>query len=187
MHVAIFGGSFDPPHVGHLMACYYLLEAHGVDEVWMVPVYRHPFGKEMAPFDARIEMCEMATPVFGGRVKVVRFEEELSKDGKPVYTVDLLAELRRCYPDHVFSFIIGTDVVSELAGWKDFDRVKELARIIVIRRRGFDDSGEDYKVMLPEISSTWIRDAIKRGLSVEGLVPIRVLRFIAREKLYKGN
>lgn len=187
MHVAIFGGSFDPPHVGHLMACYYLLEAHGVDEVWVVPVYRHPFAKDLAPYDARVEMCEAAVGVFGGRVKVSRLEEELSREGRPVYTVDLIGELRRRFPDHVFSFIIGSDVVAELGGWKDFEKVKELARMVVLRRRGFDDSGEDYKAMLPEISSSWIRDAIRRGLPVEGLLPIRVLRYIHRERLYRGN
>ncbi|MBI5525815.1 MAG: nicotinate (nicotinamide) nucleotide adenylyltransferase [Deltaproteobacteria bacterium] len=187
MHVAIFGGSFDPPHVGHMMACYYVLDAHGADEIWMVPVFRHPFGKELAPYDARVEMCEMAIPVFGGRVKVMRFEEELSRGGAPVYTVDLLAEMRRRYPEHTFSFIVGSDGLAERHGWKDFEQIRSLARLIILRRRGFDDAAEDHKMMLPEISSTWVRDAVRRGLSIEGLVPLRVLRYIQRERLYKGN
>ena len=70
MRVAIFGGSFNPPHLAHQMAALYVLETAAIDELWIVPAFQHPFGKVLAPFAHRLEMCELAAAALGPRVKV---------------------------------------------------------------------------------------------------------------------
>ncbi|MFA6034509.1 MAG: nicotinate-nicotinamide nucleotide adenylyltransferase [Myxococcota bacterium] len=187
MHIAIFGGSFNPPHVGHMMACYYILEVHGADEVWMVPVFDHPFGKDLAPYALRVEMCGLAAEPFGGRVKVSRIEEELHTGNAPVYTVDLLSHLKKTHPADELSFVVGSDVLAEAGEWKEFDRVRELAGLLVLRRRGHQDLAEDHLAMLPGLSSSNVREAVRKGLPIDGLVPGRVLGLIERERLYRGR
>ena len=59
--IALFGGSFNPPHIGHQMACLYVLETSSCKELWMVPTFRHPFDKALAPFEDRFEMCRRAS------------------------------------------------------------------------------------------------------------------------------
>ena len=187
MHIAIFGGSFDPPHVGHMMACYYILEVHGADEVWMVPVFNHPFGKGLTPYALRVEMCEAAAVPFCGRVKVSRMEEELHTGDAPVYTVDLLSHLKKTRPADRLSFVVGSDVLAEAGEWKEFDRVRELASLLVLRRRGHQDKAEEHLAMLPELSSSIVREAARKGQPIDGLVPGSVLRLIERGRLYRGR
>ncbi len=186
MRVAIFGGTFDPPHIGHMMACYYILATTDVEELWMVPAYRHPFGKESAPYDMRVKMCEMSAEIFGNRVKVMRFEEEMGKDtDTPIYTIELLKSLVERYKGYRFYFVIGSDILQETEQWKDFDKIERYARLIILRRRGVEPS-EDYKAVLPDVSSTLIRENIKRSIPVAGLVCNEVLRFIEDNNLYRG-
>jgi len=184
MRIAIFGGSFDPPHAGHMMACYYILEVAGVDEVWMVPVYLHPFGKMMAPYENRLEMCRIAAEPFGGRVKVVGIEKELSKDGSPVFTVDLLEELKKRYVGHELVFVAGSDTLGDAPAWKEFNRIKELATLLILRRRGHDTECALQPAMLPEISSSFVRETVKNGGDAGALIPSRVLEYIKKENLY---
>jgi nicotinate-nucleotide adenylyltransferase len=165
------------------MACYYILEIHEVDEMWIVPVLAHPFGKALTPYADRVEMCRLAAEPFGGRVRVSGIEQELSSGG-PVYTVDLLSEMRKRRPDDKLSFVMGSDTVSDSHAWRDFGRIKELANLIILRRRGFEDAADSYMCMLPEISSTSVRDAIRKGGGADGLVPARVLRYIRHKGLY---
>src|SRR2546430_4459271 len=93
MEIALFGGSFDPPHVGHLLAATYVLATEPVGELWLVPVHQHPFGKKLAaPFEHRVELCEALIADAGlRRARVSRVEAELGGEGR---TVDLLEHLR---------------------------------------------------------------------------------------------
>ena len=90
--VAIFGGSFNPPHLAHQMLCLSVLETAEVDGCWMVPTYRHPFAKDLADFEHRFRMCELAVEVFAGQVQVSRIEEELGQEASR--TLDTLRALR---------------------------------------------------------------------------------------------
>lgn len=186
MKIAIFGGTFDPPHIGHMMACYYVLATTDIDEVWIVPSYRHPFGKESAPYDMRVKMCEISSEIFCNRVKVFKFEEELGKSSnEPVYTIDLLKYLVERFKEHRFYFVIGSDILQETDHWKDFDKIENYAKLIILRRRGVEPS-EDYKAVLPDVSSTVIRESIRKSIPVSGLVSNGVLRFIEDNNLYRG-
>ncbi len=185
MRIAVFGGSFDPPHIGHMMACYYLLATTDVQKVWLVPSFRHPFCKDSAPYEMRVKMCEISSAIFGERVEVKRFEEEMAQgSSNPVYTIDLLKFLTERFSSDRFYFVVGSDILAEAEKWKDFDKIENYARLLILRRRGVDPS-EDYKSVLPDVSSTLIRENIRKSIPVSGLVCNDVLRFIEENNLYR--
>ncbi len=169
--VAIYGGSFNPPHICHQIAVLYALESAACDEVWLVPVYRHAFGKESAPYDVRRELCMSLIEIFPKRARVCDVEKELGGTSR---TVDTLEELKRRYPEIDFKLLMGSDIRSEAHKWKRFDRICELAEIIWIGRAGQSQEASD-TIVLPDISSSEIRKRIKDGRSLEGLIPARVL------------
>src|SRR4051812_6330106 len=105
MRIALFGGSFNPPHVAHQLACAYVLATARphVDELWMVPTFKHPFDKQLAPYADRVAMCELAARPFD-RVTVSRIEEELGGDSFTLRTVE---ELKRRHPRDQFALVIG--------------------------------------------------------------------------------
>jgi nicotinate-nucleotide adenylyltransferase len=183
MEIALFGGSFDPPHVGHLLAAAYVLATEPVGELWLVPVHQHPFAKKLAaPFAHRVELCEAMIDDAGlHRARVSRIEAEL---GGEVRTVDLLEHLRRTHPEHSFALVVGSDLASERAQWKRFDRVAQLARIIELRRGGF---GGGLGVVLPEVSSTQVRSVLASGGDASSLVPRAVLERIRAAGTYLGG
>jgi nicotinic acid mononucleotide adenylyltransferase len=76
--VALFGGSFNPPHAAHQLVALYVLETQPVDELWFVPTYAHPFGKQLATYEHRIAMCELAAAALGPRARVSQVEAELA-------------------------------------------------------------------------------------------------------------
>ena len=90
MQVALLGGSFNPPHVGHLMAAHYVRATQGVDEVWLMPTFLHPFGKVTAPYEHRVRMCELLCQDTSGWMKTSRVESEVGKEGRTVDTLEFL-------------------------------------------------------------------------------------------------
>ncbi len=181
--VAILGGSFNPPHVAHLMAAYWTLATQEVSEVWLLPSYRHPFGKDLAPFEHRVAMCELAARALRG-VAVCTAEAELRDDPLVGKTARTLEHLVAKHPTHAFSLIVGADVLPETDKWYRWDRVKELARVVVVGREGFPPVPG--APSLPRISSTEIRARISRGEDVSGLVPRKVREYVAEKGLYRG-
>ena len=177
----IFGGSFDPPHMGHQLACLYLLEACGAGAVWLVPVHAHPGGKSLASFEHRLEMCRRLAAPFAGRVQVVDVESELSGRGR---TYDLLVHLRRRHPDASFRLALGSDVLEKATGWYRWEDVKRLAPIVPLARGGHT-VGTAAPINLPEVSSSEVRHRLASGQSVEGLVPRSILAYIRQHALYR--
>ncbi|HEY2027920.1 MAG TPA: nicotinate-nicotinamide nucleotide adenylyltransferase [Myxococcales bacterium] len=174
--VALFGGSFDPPHVGHLLAAAYVLSVEPVDELWFVPVHSHPFQKPLrASFDHRVELCEaMAAQLRSARVS--RIEEELGGEGR---TVDLLEHLREKHPAWKFALVLGSDLDKERLTWKRWDRIAELARIIRVTRGG---TGSD---AIPKVSSTEVRELLRSGADASRLIPRAVLERIRAAGTYR--
>ncbi|MFM2154066.1 MAG: hypothetical protein RL199_2501 [Pseudomonadota bacterium] len=190
MRIALFGGSFHPPHVGHLLAAVYVRAVAPVDEVWLMPADRHAFGKELAPFDDRVALCEaMATLVPGGRVS--RVEQEVGAGGRTLPVVEALV---RRHPEHTFRLVVGTDVVSDLPKWYRADRLIALAPLIVLGRGGHPvdlalvppGSTLLSGVVLPEVSSTLVRQRLAAGADVSELVPGVVREAMARRGLRFG-
>jgi nicotinate-nucleotide adenylyltransferase len=175
--IALFGGSFDPPHVGHLLAAAYVLATEPVDELWLVPVDQHPFAKPLvAPYEHRVALCELLAAELP-RAKVSRAERE-SGEGR---TVDLLEWLHRRHPGHRWALVLGTDLDAERPQWKRFDRIQELARIITVRRGGYGEGG----VAIPEVSSTQVRAMLKAGADAAKVVPRAVLQAIRDAGTYR--
>ena len=181
--VAIFGGSFNPPHVAHVLAVAYVLACADVDRVLVVPCFRHPFSKALAPFPARMEMCRLAFSDLA-RVEISNVEEELGGDSLTVRTLERLAER---HPDWAMRLVVGADVVHEMDRWTSPDRVRALAPPLILGRVGFALPKDlaDAAAVLPDVSSTAIRAAIARGDIATKLLPRRVAGYIAEHALYR--
>src|SRR5262249_21197575 len=111
--LAIFGGSFNPPHVAHQMACLYVLETQPVDHLICMPAFLHPFDKALAPFGDRVEMCRLLVAPLGERASVSTLEEELD-DGR---TLVLVEALRAREPEATLRLVIGADILRERDKW----------------------------------------------------------------------
>jgi nicotinate-nucleotide adenylyltransferase len=181
--IALFGGSFNPPHVAHQLVALYVLETQPVDELWFVPTYTHPFGKELAAYDHRLAMCELAAAPLGPRASASRAEAELA--ARPGFvasrTLDLVElVVARGYAPRL---VVGADILADAAKWHRWDDVVAKAPPIVVGRAGYTPPTD---VTMPDISATRVRDLLARGASdVTGLVPRDVLRYIAQHHLYQ--
>lgn len=109
--VALFGGAFDPPHLGHQQVAEYLLAEQLVDEVWFVPVKHHPFGKQVEVNGHRVSMLEL---ILEPGMRVETFE--LTQTG-PNYTAQTMAQLQQQHPTTEFSWVIGSDNLRQLDEW----------------------------------------------------------------------
>ncbi len=179
--VAVFGGSFNPPHVAHVLACALVRSVEEVDRLVVVPAFKHPFAKSLAPFEDRVTMCELAM-AWMPSVEVSRVEEELGGESRTLRTLETLA---RAHPDWKLRLVIGADIVAEAPRWFGFEAIAKLAPPIVLERAGFDAPGAG-PALLPEVSSTKVRGAIARGAwgEVEKLVPRGVLEHVRVRGLY---
>lgn len=169
MRIAIYGGSFNPPHVGHAMVASWLGWIDRVDEVWLLPTAGHPFAKRLLPFELRAGLCEALAACAGPHVKVCTLEAELPR---PSYTVDTLKELSARHPEHVFQLVIGADILPDTPRWKDWDTIAADYQPIVVGRGGYPPI--DGMPTFPEVSSTEIRARHDAGQSIQALVPAGV-------------
>ncbi|PKO15335.1 nicotinate (nicotinamide) nucleotide adenylyltransferase [candidate division BRC1 bacterium HGW-BRC1-1] len=179
--VGIFGGSFNPPHVGHVLACHFALMAWGLDGVVVVPTFAHPFAKPMAPYPHRLAMTRLAFAHLGAAVEISEVEKEL---GGVSYTVDTVQELAQRMPDVRLYLVVGSDVAEELPLWRDWDRLQELAPPLVVPRMGVVDD-EDAGLFLPRVSSSALRDGLRNGQDVGLAVPQTVKEYIEANRLYR--
>lgn len=172
--VAIFGGSFNPPHIGHVAICEWLFAKELADEVWVVPCLVHPFGKKLASFEDRFSMCLFAFKDFGPRVMVSKVEKFL---GGVSHTIRTIHHLLNGNPDCRFSLVTGGDVKTQTSEWVDFDKIKALLPIIAIPRGP--------KSPIPDISSTEVRRRLAAGESILNLVPKEIAVYIVTHRLYR--
>ena len=183
MRIALYGGSFNPPHVGHLLVTAYVLATADVDEIWLMPAYRHPFGKELAPFVDRVAMCTRLSAIFSHGVSVTSVEAEVPGAGR---TVDTLEYLVGRYPQHSFRLVIGSDILDDTPKWKQWDRVQALAPPILVARGGHRRPGVEGPEM-PAVSSTEVRRLLASGAGAEGQVPRSVLEYVRSRGLYRAE
>ena len=186
--VALFGGSFNPPHVAHQLVALFVLETAPVDALWMVPTWRHALGKQLASFDDRVAMCERAAAALGPRVSVSRIEETVAQSrGGVSRTLHTLEHLAMTHPGVSFRLVIGADILGETDKWHRWDDVVTLAPPIVIGRSGHELPGGALScpIEMPAVSSTEIRERLARGEDVMPLLPRAVLGYIAERGLYR--
>ena len=181
IRLAIFGGSFNPPHLAHQMAALGALEIDAVDEVWLVPTYRHAFGKTLAPFADRVEMClRMAAPL-GPRVTVSTVEAEIGGESRTLHTLERIAEL---LPGAELRLLIGADILDETGSWYRWEDVERRAPPLVFGRAGYRGSAR-CELVLPDISSTEVRRRVAAGEPVADLLPAAVAGYIFERNLYR--
>ncbi|WP_156307541.1 nicotinate (nicotinamide) nucleotide adenylyltransferase [Sphingobacterium endophyticum] len=187
--VGLFFGSFNPIHIGHLIIANYMANYTFLDEVWFVVSPQNPFKdkKSLGNMYDRLEMVNLA---IDGADNLRASDIEFSLP-QPSYTIDTLTHLSEKYPTKEFLLIMGEDNLMGLTKWKNADILLRDYKIIVYPRPGYD-AGEmrnhpaismtDTPVM--ELSSTFLRNAIKEGKSVKFYTPDPVIDFIDKKGLY---
>lgn len=185
MRVAFFGGSFNPPHVAHVLAAAYALCIGEFDRVLVVPVFSHAFDKPLAPFEHRARLAEIAMSLLPG-VEVSRVEQVLAT---PSFTLRTLERLAAEHPDWGFRLLIGADVVADSKKWHAYDAVTKLAPPFVLGRVGVPSANAPAPV-LPAVSSTRVRELLARRGDADAqrelsrTVPRAVLDYIHEHALY---
>lgn len=192
LRVAVFGGSFNPPHFAHVLAATLVRSMGVVDRVLVVPTFQHAFGKPLAPFGDRAAMCRLAMGWIPG-VEVSEIEADLGGDS---LTVRTLEHLTKQHPDWALRLVVGADVLHESSKWVAFDRVMALAPLLVLGRAGVTSHGTSGTSgapiplpLLPEISSTAVRNfaAEEQWDEVAARVPADVVQYLRARRLYDSH
>jgi nicotinate-nucleotide adenylyltransferase len=193
VRIGVFGGTFDPVHVGHLVAAAWAREAFGLERVLLV-VANEPWQKTgtrtVTPAEDRFLMVEAAV---AGVVGVEASRIEIDRGG-PSYTADTASELLAATPAAELYVIVGADVASELGTWKRADELRAVVTLVVVDRGGVgsgDDppgwSVERLRIPALDISSSQLRRRLAEGRSVDFLIPDAAIRCIRQLNLYAGS
>ncbi len=187
MKIGILGGTFNPPHIGHLILAEYVRIELGLNRIIFIPcnIPPHKLDNEYLPADTRIKMLKSAL----GRYRQFSVSPLEVNRGGVSYTSDTLVELKKRFPKDKFFLIIGSDLYKDLSLWKDSDSLSKMAEVVVVmrgkvkknRRRGF------VFISMPKIniSSSSVRGMVRKGESVSCFVPYGVDRFIQEHRLYR--
>jgi nicotinate-nucleotide adenylyltransferase len=196
MRLGILGGTFDPPHFGHLRLAEAALVQLALDKVLFAPAGVQPLkpGARSSTPEQRARMVELA---IADEPRFVLSRVDLDRPG-PHYSVDLLTIVQHQYPGAALWFIMGEDSLGDLLRWRDPVRILRLARLAVLRRPGYEPDWPTLDRDLPElrarldwldhaeldISATDIRQRVQRGLPLATLVPERVSAYLLEQHLY---
>lgn len=190
--VGLYFGTFNPIHAGHLIIANYMVEFSDLDEVWMVVTPHNPFKKKSSLLDNhhRLEMVYKACETYP-RLKPSDIEFNLPQ---PNYTVNTLVQLEEKHPEIGFSLIMGEDNLKSFHKWKNYEVILEQYSIYVYPRISnglveseFKSHEKVSKVSAPiiELSSTFIRKAIKEGKDIRPMLPQKVWDYIDTMNFYK--
>jgi len=187
----LYFGSFNPIHIGHLAIANYLVEFTEIEELWFV-VSPHNPHKKKANLLNDYDRLELAHRAVGDdpRLKVTDIEFYLPK---PSYTVDTLAYLKDRHPTHHFKILMGYDNLENFHKWKNYETIVENYGVIIYPRPGFDESKmKTHKNItvaknapLMEISSSFIRNAVKEGKDVRHFLPLKTWEYLDEMGFYR--
>jgi nicotinate-nucleotide adenylyltransferase len=196
--LGILGGTFNPPHVGHLVMVLEALDQVGLDSVTLMPVAEPPHKEALADPGAavRLELCRLAT---AGEDRISVSDLEIERGG-PSYTVDTLRALHDRAPEHALTFIVGGDMAHSLPSWREPEAILGLARLAVAERDGLlrEDiaqrlaplhSGDRvvfFDMPRIDLSSSAIRERVAAGRTIRYLVPDAVAEAIRTRRLYRN-
>ncbi len=192
MRIGIFGGSFNPPHIGHLMIAELAFEQLGLDKVIFVPAYLppHKVGSHRSSPYHRLQMTKIAVK---GNPQFIVSDIEIQREGIS-YTVDTLQYYKKRYPKSKLFLLIGGDNYAQFVAWKSPDVIAMLATLAVYPRPGYDSNvlphsyfGKEYLLQgnKLDLSSTEIRKRVFHGKTIRYLVPEKVEQYIVKKRLYK--
>ncbi len=195
-HIGILGGTFNPPHIGHLVCAQEACAALGLDRVVLMPAGTPPHKEVVDEPGAqhRLEMCMLAA---AADHRLEASDREVRRAG-PSWTVDTLREIHAASPGDQLTFLVGGDMAHSLPGWRDPEAILELAGLGVAERTG--TSRQDVESALAplrgsgrvrffdmptiDVSSTGVRRRVRDGRPIRWLVPEAVLEYIATQRLY---
>jgi len=196
VRLGIFGGSFDPPHIGHLLAAVDAYESLALDKLFFVPAATQPLKVGMASAAAHQRLA-MVTLLVGADPRFGVDAVEIDRAGLS-YTVDTLETFAQRFPKAERFFLIGEDAMAAFGAWRNPEQILKLAKLAILRRQGGvgNVSTVDSEPSLPsgtialatrlvDVSSTEIRDRVRSGKSIRGFVPESVAAFIETERLYR--
>jgi nicotinate-nucleotide adenylyltransferase len=199
VRIGILGGTFNPPHLGHLICAQEAYLQLGLDRVTLIParVPPHKPVEDEPGAEHRLELCRLA--VRGDEDRFEVSDLEIARDG-PSYTVDTLEELHSSAPDHELFLIVGGDIAAGLPNWHEPERVLSLATLAVAKRRGTARAAVDdalgslrgggrasfFRMPRIAISSTMLRERVRAGRPIKYYVPDAVVSYIERHRLYAG-
>jgi nicotinate-nucleotide adenylyltransferase len=195
MKIGLYFGTFNPIHIGHLIIANHMAEHSVLDQIWMVVTPHNPLKNKQTLLDdyQRLELVFLATEDYL-KIKPSDIEFKLSQ---PNYTVNTLAHLQDKFPKHNFSLIMGDDNLKSLHKWKNHEMILQNHEIYVYPRLDTLDKTAEYVELknnpkihfidapIVEISSTFIRENIKKKKNVKPLLPEKVWEYIDHNNLYK--
>ncbi|KAB8127284.1 nicotinate-nucleotide adenylyltransferase [Gracilibacillus oryzae] len=184
--IGLFGGTFDPPHLGHLIMAEAAYQTLQLDEVWFIPTYQPPH-KDEAKSDGKIRL-EMTKAAIKDHPAFRVNDMELTRRGKS-YTIDTIHDLQKQYPAVQFYFIIGGDMVEYLPHWHKIDQLNKMVQFAGVNRPGYsiktEYNVEEVAMPLIDISSTMIRERAAKGQSIRYFTTDAVREIIEKSKLYQ--
>lgn len=187
MRIGILGGSFDPPHFGHILVARQVKEFFNLDEIWLMPYFMHSWDFTISSVQDRLAMAKMIE-----EPGIIVSDEEIKYKRKS-YTIETVRRLKKQH-SHTFFWIVGGDTLDNFKRWKRYEDLIREIKFIVFPRNGYYLSSKLPKgfelISSPElvttnISSSIIRQRIVKNLSVDGLISNSVLSYIRKHKLYK--
>lgn len=186
MKVAILGGSFDPPHLGHLHVARTVRKVLHFDAVVLMPCFQHPFAKELSSAEDRLAMTQLMVEP-GISVSDVEIRRPAVS-----YTIDTLRSLSAEHPDNEYSWIIGSDQLMGFSKWKEWESIVRDFGLIVYPRGSvlpLDVPAGATLLQVPQVSthpssSSTVRQAIKHGLPIDEYVTPEVEQYIIKHNLY---
>ncbi len=190
MNVGLFGGSFNPPHLAHLIVAETIRDQFGLDRVLWIPgrLPPHKASAGLAPVERRMEMVQLAT---AGHDAFAVSDIEVRREGLS-YTIDTIRALQEAHPDNAFHLMLGGDSLAQLGSWRAPEEIVRRVPLIVYRRPGAPASTAPVPqarvhfadAPLLEISAEAIRARRRAGRSIRYLVPPAVLAYIETHRLY---
>jgi len=192
--VGIMGGTFDPIHIGHLLAANAALEAASLDEVWFIPTSSPPL-KLNAPVATARQRFAMVEAAIAEHPSFRALDIELNRGGTS-YSYDTVMTLMQLYPNHRFNYIIGSDRIHDLPNWYKAEELRELIQFVGLCRPSdplqLDSMSSEWRSKLTiapmpliDISSTFIRNRLRAGLSARYYVPDAVEQYLRGEIIYE--
>jgi nicotinate-nucleotide adenylyltransferase len=186
--IGVYGGSFNPPHPGHVFTALTTLQTTDLDQILVTPCANHPDKDGLVPFVHRMNMCKRAFSHLNN-VIVSGIEAGLPK---PSYTVQTLKELKKGYSN--LYYIVGTDLAEEIPNWENADGLTDLATLMIVPRQGHplvdppEELGDfilaDFSFQIPEVSSSLIRSVLQRGGDLDAFLDNQVISYIQEHELY---
>ncbi|MCL1630441.1 nicotinate-nucleotide adenylyltransferase [Sporolactobacillus sp. CPB3-1] len=189
--IGLFGGTFDPPHLMHLLIAEEALEACKLDQIWFLPSYQPPHAKGKQAHTSAAHRAEMLRLAIEENEHFSICFAEIERRGKS-YTVDTLRGLKQKYPDFQFYFILGADMVEDLPTWHHVNELCRMTSFIAFSRPGYADTPPDFAdvryIDMPkvELSSSYLRARLKQGKSCRYYLCDSVISYIKGRGLYEN-